>query len=75
VTIISQFIRTNQIKINLDELFSQLIDESRRLKSKEDKEMALNSKASSGEAKSKKDKPRKTKRTCSYCGKSGYNKN
>jgi hypothetical protein len=52
-----------------------LIDESRRLKSKEDKEMALNSKASSGGAKPKKDKLRKIKRTCNHCGKLGHNEN
>jgi hypothetical protein len=50
-----------------------LIDESRRLKSKEDKEIALNSKASSGGAKFKEDKPRKTKRTCNHYRKSEYN--
>ena len=75
VAMISQFIRTSQSEINLDDLFSQLIDESRRLKSKEDKEMALNSKASSGGAKPKKDKLRKTKRTYNHCGKSGHNEN
>ena len=70
---ISQSIRTSQVEINLDDLFSQLIDESRRLKSKEDKEMALNSKASSGGAKPKEDKPKKTKRICNHCRKSGHN--
>jgi hypothetical protein len=35
--------------------------------------MALNSKASSGGAKPKEDKPRKTKRTCNHCRKSGHN--
>jgi hypothetical protein len=75
VAMISQFIRTSQSEINLDDLFSQLIDESRRLKSKEDKEMALNSKASSGGAKPKKNKLRKTKRTCTHCRKSGHNEN
>jgi hypothetical protein len=73
VAIISQSIRTSQVEINLDDLFSQLIDESRRLKSKEDKEMALNSKASSGGAKPKEDKPRKTKRACKHYKKSGHN--
>jgi hypothetical protein len=72
---ISQSIRTSQVEINLDDLFSQLIDESRRLKSKEDKKIALNSKASSGEAKPKEDKLIKIKRTCSYCRKSEYNEN
>jgi hypothetical protein len=72
---ISQFIRTSQSEINLDDLFFQLIDESRRLKSKKDKEMALNSKASSGGAKPKEDKLRKTKRTCNHCEKSGHNEN
>jgi hypothetical protein len=70
VTMISQSIRTSQSEINLDDLFFQLIDESRRLKSKENKEMALNSKASSGGA-----KPKKIKRTCNHCGKSGHNEN
>jgi hypothetical protein len=73
VAMISQSIRTSQVEINLDELFSQLIDESRRLKSKKDKEMALNSKASSGGAKPKEDKLRKTKRVYKYCKKSGHN--
>jgi hypothetical protein len=75
VTIISQFIRTSQSEINLNDLFSQLIDESRRLKSKENKEMALNNKAISGGGKPKKNKLRKTKRTCNYCRKSGHNEN
>jgi hypothetical protein len=75
VAMISQFIRTNQSEINLDDLFFQLIDESRRLKSKENKEIALNSKPSSGGAKPKEDKPRKTKRTCNHCRKSEHNEN
>jgi hypothetical protein len=52
-----------------------LIDESRQLKSKEDKEMALNSKASSRGAKLKEDKSRKTKSTYNHCGKSEHNEN
>jgi hypothetical protein len=56
---INQFIRTSQSEINLDDLFFQLIDESRRLKSKENKEIALNSKASSERAKPRKDKLKK----------------
>ena len=35
--------------------------------------MALNSKASPRRAKPKEDKPRKTKRVCKYCKKSGHN--
>jgi hypothetical protein len=37
--------------------------------------MALNSKASSGGAKLKENKSRKTKRTCNHCGKSEHNEN
>jgi hypothetical protein len=50
-----------------------LIDESRRLKSKEDKEIALNCKASSRGAKSKEDKLRKIKRAYKHYKKLGYN--
>jgi hypothetical protein len=71
VAMISQSIRTSQSQVDLDQLFAQLVDESRRLKSKEDKEMALNSKTYSGGPNSK-DGPRKTKRTCNHCKKSGH---
>src|SRR5436305_13111488 len=47
--------------INLDDLFAELIDESRRLRSIHVK-TALNAKANSGGAKPNKDKPKQTKR-------------
>jgi hypothetical protein len=72
VAIISQSIRTSQKEINLDDLFSQLIDESRRLKSKEDKEMALNTKASSRQTNPNKDKFKKTKSAYNHCKISGH---
>jgi hypothetical protein len=65
----------SQSEINFDDLFFQLIDESRRLKSKENKEITLNNKASFREVKPKKDKLRKTKRTCNYYEKSEHNEN
>jgi gag-polypeptide of LTR copia-type len=65
VTIISQTFRAKTDEINIKELFSQLLDESRRLKSKEPKDIALVAKTSSKRAH---DKPK-----CSYCKKSGHN--
>jgi hypothetical protein len=59
---INQFIRTNQKIINFNDLFSQLIDESRQLKSKINKEIALNSKVNSRQTNPNKDKFKKLKR-------------
>ena len=73
VAIISQLFRSSDGEISLDDLFSQLIDESRRLKSKnQDSEMALVShpKPKQGGANAKKDKQEKQK--CKHCKKSGH---
>jgi hypothetical protein len=66
VAIISQTFRAREGEINTKELFSQLLDESRRLKSKKGKETALVAKASSKKA--------QTRPKCSHCHKSGHNK-
>ena len=55
----------NETDINLDDLFAQLIDELRRLKSIH-AETALNTKAGSGGAKLKRNKPKKTKKIYKY---------
>ena len=59
----------DETDINLEDLFSQLIDESRRLRSIH-AETALNTKAGSGGAKPKKGK--KPKKVCGYCKKTGH---
>ena len=57
VAIISQSFRTTTTDIDIIQLFSQLIDEARRLKAKEPQEMAMAS---------------ETKRKCAYCHKEGH---
>jgi hypothetical protein len=64
VAIISQTFRAQTQEINIKELFFQLLDESRRLKSKEVKNTALMAKAGSKKAQ---DRPK-----CSHYKKSGY---
>jgi Pol polyprotein, beta-barrel domain/gag-polypeptide of LTR copia-type len=58
VAIISQSFRTSTTDIDIIQLFSQLIDEARRLKAKEPQEMAMASKD--------------TRPYCSHCNKSGH---
>ena len=62
VAIISQSFRTLKEDIDIVQLFSQLIDEARRLKAKEPHELAM----ASNEAKPSKDKK------CTYCHKKGH---
>jgi hypothetical protein len=64
VAIISQTFQAQNNEINIEELFFQLLDESRRLKSKKLKETALVAKVGS---KKVQDRPK-----CSYYKKSGH---
>ena len=65
---------SDKTNINLDDLFAQLIDESRQLRSIHT-ETALNTKDGSGGAKPKRNKPKKAKKICRHCKRSGYTKN
>jgi hypothetical protein len=65
VVIINQTFRAKTDEINIKELFSQLLNESRRLKSKKPKDIALVAKTSSKKAH---DKPK-----CSHYKKSEHN--
>src|SRR5436305_1073312 len=66
-----QFSTSDETDIHLDDLFAQLIDESRRLRSIH-AETALNTKAGSGGAKPKRNKPKKAKKICGHCKRSGH---
>jgi hypothetical protein len=65
VAVISQSFRSNSENIEVDSLFSQLLDESRRLKSKESKETALTVKVKPGKKNGGRPK-------CVYCKKNGH---
>jgi len=69
VAIISQTIRSTNTDIDLTQLFSQLVDESRRLNAREDTEMALPSKDQKADDKAK-NSPTKPK--CSHCQRKGH---
>ena len=71
VAMISQQFRNSQSEIVLDNLFAHLIDESRRLKSKEPDEMALTSQKSEYRNNQKSD-ANKSNKKCKYCKKSGH---
>ena len=71
VAIISQSYRASDSQIDLISLFSQLVDESRRIRAIQPMEMALPSKTDTNiGANPKKDRPK-----CSYCQKIGHNEN
>ena len=65
---------SDKTDINLDDLFAQLIDESRRLRSIH-AETALNTKADSGRAKPKRNKPKKAKKIYGHYKKFGHTEN
>jgi len=76
VTIITQSFRDKTDIIDLDQLFSQLIDESRRLKSKDDSEMALNIKLnkerteqSNSNSRNSRRQRQGLKKPCGHCNK------
>ena len=67
VAIISQSFRTIITDIDIVQLFSQLIDESRRLKAREPTEMAM-----VNEAKPKEEVNEKKDKKCTHCHKKGH---
>ena len=69
VAIISQTIRSTNLDVDLNLLFAQLLDESRRLKSRGDVEMAMP--IQGGGASNKANKPN-TKPKCNHCKKTGH---
>src|ERR1700712_1035330 len=83
VAIITQTMRgDDKNTINLDDIFSYLLDESRRLNSKnleKSKELALSTNSSSiNNSNNFKNKPKKSKfnssKNCTYCNKNGHTK-
>jgi hypothetical protein len=68
----SQNFRSKNEDINLYELFSHLIDESYRLRSKEDTPMALTDKVKPKNSEKRGKKQLKELKFCNYCKKQGH---
>ena len=71
VAIISQSYRASDIEIDLIQLFSQLVDESRRIRAIEPIEMALPTSGTAIGTNPRKDKP-KNGFKCLYCKRTGH---
>jgi hypothetical protein len=71
-TIITQSLRTDSTKINLENLFSSLIDEARRQKSKDGNSTALLVNSKKRKFSHKQDPKKRAKVVCSHCKKPGH---
>jgi hypothetical protein len=72
VAMITQNIRSKNEDINLQELFSYLIDESRRLQSKEEKPMALTNELKPKRLQQNTQNLQNKQKYCNFCKKKGH---